>query len=72
MPLVMFQGHAESDVAFKITVRSQSRADFQNFDGLDPSQVDIDVCHDTVSEAIQGAVETAVQEVNASQYSLHS
>ena len=55
------------DVAFKITVRSQSRGDFGNLDGPEPgSLVDIDVCHDTVSEAIQGAVENAVQEVKIS------
>ncbi|KAK9812236.1 hypothetical protein WJX73_006111 [Symbiochloris irregularis] len=56
------------DVAFKITVRSQSRGP-DDFPGIEEgeeitdSHMDIDVCHNTVSEAIQGAVENAVQEV---------
>lgn len=57
--------NGEGDVAFKIMVTSQTYGD-RKYDenGVEtPRYVDIDVCHDTVSEAIQGAVETAVQEV---------
>ena len=53
-------------MAFKIVVRSQSRAaEMSTLEPIDslPSQVDIDVNHEAVSEAIQGAVENAVQEV---------
>ena len=52
------------DVAFRITVGSQNVGDRDaNGEEASSHHVDIDVCHDAVSEAIQGAVETAVQEV---------